>query len=94
MAAQKNPRVHLETVEDTQNIVSKSTQIRHHGEVRLDGGDEQERLLVPRGNQSRKRAISNKRLARARFFDLSLAYESIQSACIGHAIYRTVRTVR
>ena len=41
-----------------------------------------------------KRAISNERLARAGFFDLSLAYESIQSACIGRAVYRTVRTVR
>ena len=41
-----------------------------------------------------KRAISNKRLARAGFFDLSLAYESIQSACVGRAVYRTVRTVR
>ena len=41
-----------------------------------------------------KRAISNKRLARAGFFDFSLAYESIQSACVGRAVYRTVRTVR
>ena len=41
-----------------------------------------------------KRAISNIRLARAGFFDLSLAYESIQSACVGRAVYRTVRTVR
>ena len=41
-----------------------------------------------------KRAISNERLARAGFFDLSLAYESIQSACVGRAVYRTVRTVR
>ena len=40
-----------------------------------------------------KRAISNERLARAGFFDLSLAYESIQSACVGRAVYRTVRTV-
>ena len=37
-----------------------------------------------------KRAISNERLARAGFFDLSLAYESIQSACVGRAVYRTV----
>ena len=41
-----------------------------------------------------KRAISNERLARAGFFDLSLAYESIQPACVGRAVYRTVRTVR
>ena len=41
-----------------------------------------------------KRAISNERLARAGFFDLSLVYESIQSACVGRAVYRTVRTVR
>lgn len=41
-----------------------------------------------------KRAISNERLARAGFFDLSLAYESIQAACVGRAVYRTVRTVR
>ena len=41
-----------------------------------------------------KRAISNERLARAGFFDLSLAYESIQLACVGRAVYRTVRTVR
>jgi group II intron reverse transcriptase/maturase len=41
-----------------------------------------------------ERAISNERLARAGFFDLSLAYESIQSVCVGRAVYRTVRTVR
>ena len=41
-----------------------------------------------------KRAISNERLASAGFFDLSLAYESIQSDCVGRAVYRTVRTVR
>ena len=41
-----------------------------------------------------ERAISNERLAYAGFFDLSLAYESIQSACVGRAVYRTVRTVR
>ena len=41
-----------------------------------------------------KRAITNERLASAGFFDLSLAYESIQSDCIGRAVYRTVRTVR
>ena len=41
-----------------------------------------------------ERAISNERLVRAGFFDLSLAYESIQSACVGRAVYRTVCTVR
>ena len=41
-----------------------------------------------------KRAMTNERLASAGFFDLSLAYESIQSDCVGRAVYRTVRTVR
>ena len=41
-----------------------------------------------------KRAITNERLTRAGYFELSPAYESIQSACIGRAVYRTVRTVR
>ena len=41
-----------------------------------------------------KRAITNKRLASAGYLDLSLAYESIQSDCVGRAVYRTVRTVR
>ena len=41
-----------------------------------------------------KRAITNERLTRAGFFELSPAYESIRSACIGRAVYRTVRTVR
>ena len=41
-----------------------------------------------------KRAITNERLASAGYFDLSLAYESIQSDCVGRAVYRTVRTVR
>ena len=41
-----------------------------------------------------KRAITNERLASAGYLDLSLAYESIQSDCIGRAVYRTVRTVR
>ena len=46
------------------------------------------------GTTSVGRAISNERLTSAGFFDLSLAYESIQSDCIGRAVYRTVRTVR
>ena len=46
------------------------------------------------GTGAVERAISNERLARAGFFDLSLAYESIQLACVGRAVYRTVRTVR
>ena len=41
-----------------------------------------------------KRGITNERLIRAGFFELSPAYESIQAACIGRAVYRTVRTVR
>ena len=41
-----------------------------------------------------KRAISNERLTRAGYFDLSEAYERIQSACIGRAVYRMVRTGR
>ena len=41
-----------------------------------------------------ERAITNERLIRAGYFELSPAYESIQSACIGRAVYRTVRTVR
>ena len=46
------------------------------------------------GTTSVGRAISNERLASAGYLDLSLAYESIQSDCIGRAVYRTVRTVR
>lgn len=40
------------------------------------------------------RGITNERLTRAGFFELSPAYESIQTACIGRAVYRTVRTVQ
>ena len=40
------------------------------------------------------RGITNERLIREGFFELSPAYESIQTACIGRAVYRTVRTVR
>ena len=40
------------------------------------------------------RGITNERLTRAGFFERSPAYESIQTACIGRAVYRTVRTVR
>ena len=46
------------------------------------------------GTTSVGRAISNERLASAGYLDLSLAYESIQSDCVGRAVYRTVRTVR
>ena len=46
------------------------------------------------GTTSVGRAISNERLVSAGYLDLSLAYESIQSDCIGRAVYRTVRTVR
>ncbi len=41
-----------------------------------------------------KRGITNEKLIRAGFFELSPAYESIQSACTGRAVYRTVRMVR
>lgn len=41
-----------------------------------------------------KRGITNESLIRAGYFELSTAYEAIQSACIGRAVYRTVRTVR
>lgn len=40
------------------------------------------------------RGITKERLTRVGFFELSPAYESIQTACIGRAVYRTVRTVR
>ena len=53
LAAEKNPHVHLETVEEAPNQVWQSTQTRHPGEVRLDGGDEQAWLLVHRGNRGR-----------------------------------------
>ena len=46
------------------------------------------------GTTSVGRAISNERLASAGYLDLSQAYESIRSDCIGRAVYRTVRTVR
>ena len=46
------------------------------------------------GTTSVKRAISNERLVRAGYFDLSEAYESIKTACVERAVYRTVRTVR
>ena len=46
------------------------------------------------GTTSVGRAISNESLVSAGYLDLSLAYESIQSDCIGRAVYRTVRTVR
>ena len=53
LAAQKNPHVHLETMEETTNQASESTQTRHPGKVRMDGGDEQAWLLVHRENRSR-----------------------------------------
>lgn len=46
------------------------------------------------GTTSIGRAMSNERLVRAGYYELSSAYESIHSACIGRAVYRTVRTVR
>ena len=46
------------------------------------------------GTTSVGRAISNERLVRAGYFDLSEAYESIKTACVERAVYRTVRTVR
>ncbi len=46
------------------------------------------------GSTSVMRAISNERLVRAGYFDLSEAYESSKTACVERAVYRTVRTVR
>jgi len=51
LAAQKNPHVHMEAVEENSNQVPQFAQTRHPGEVRMDGGDEQARLLVHRGNR-------------------------------------------
>ena len=45
------------------------------------------------GTTSVGRAISNERLASAVYLDRYLACESIQSDCIGRAVYRTVRTI-
>ena len=53
LAAQKNPHVYLETVEEAPNQVPQSAQTRHPGEICLDGGDEQAGLLVHRGNRGR-----------------------------------------
>lgn len=41
-----------------------------------------------------KRAITNERLIRVGYFQLSTAYESIRFACIGRAVCRTVRMAR
>ena len=41
-----------------------------------------------------KSHIKRKAHTRPGYFDLSEAYERIQSACIGRAVYRTVRTAR
>jgi len=46
------------------------------------------------GTTSVSRAISNERLVQAGYFDLSEAYESIKTACVERAVYRTVCTVR
>ena len=46
------------------------------------------------GTTSVGRAISNERLVRAGYIDLSETYESIKTACVERAVYRTVRTVR
>ena len=46
------------------------------------------------GTTSVGRAISNERLVRAGYLGLSEAYESIKTACVERAVYRTVRTVR
>ena len=46
LAAQKNPHVHLETIEEAPNQVPQFAQTRHPGKVRMDGSDEQAWLLV------------------------------------------------
>ena len=53
LVAQKNPYVHLETVEEAPNQVPQFAQTRYPGEICLDGGDEQAWLLVHRENRSR-----------------------------------------
>ena len=40
------------------------------------------------------KGIIKERLTRAGVFELSPAYESFRSACIGRAVYRTARTIR
>ena len=55
LAAQENSRLHLETMEEAPNQIPKFAQTRHPRQICVDGGNEQARLLVYRGNRSRRK---------------------------------------
>ena len=85
-------RIHLEAMEETnlRNLVKRGVpEYYAHMAANSHRG-----YWFTANTGAVTRRITNERLTRAGFFELSPAYESIQSACIGRAVYRTVRMVR
>ena len=94
MGTQTIQTVYLEAVEETKNEATEFGKAGHPGILRQNGSQQPKSYWFMAETTTVKRAISNERLTRSGYFDLSEAYERIQSACIGRAVYRTVRTVR
>lgn len=65
IAAAQNPGVYLEAMEETENQAEKSDEAGRAGVLRANGGEQQKRILVHRGNRSREKRY-NKRKTRTR----------------------------
>lgn len=92
MVAAPNPCIHLEAMEETKlrNLVKLGVP-EYYAHM---AANSRRGYWFTANTGAVTRRITNERLTRAGFFELSPAYESIQSACIGRAVYRTVRMVR
>ena len=92
MVAAPNPCIHLEAMEETKlrNLVKLGVP-EYYAHM---AANSRRGYWFTANTGTVTRRITNERLTRAGFFELSPAYESIQSACIGRAVYRTVRMVR
>ena len=92
MVEKKNPHVHLEAMEETKlrNLVKLGVP-EYYAHM---AANSRRGYWFTANTGAVTRRITNERLTRAGFFELSPAYESIRSACTGRVVYRTVRTVR
>ena len=89
MAASKNPNVHLEAMKEAENQIPQPDKTGCARMLRADGGVQRTRFTEK--TRSVTRATTNERLIRTGYFELSLTYESIQTAYIGRAVCLTVR---
>ena len=94
MAATPNPGIYLEAMEEPKTRMKNLMNLGVSEYFAHMAANGRRRYWFTANTGAVKRGMTNERLTRAGFFELSPACESIQSACMERAVYRTVRTVR